>query len=125
MTNFKSNKLKNKETSSEFKNNSFERKKRSVEKSKEIKDGYEVKSKTITKGDVVKTKKSDKLLANERGDVWVNKSKTKSVGGEIVRSKSVVIDKGGHRKTKIKTNKRGTKLVVIEDGKRTVSKTKH
>ena len=42
--------------------------------------------------------------------------------GEVVKSKSVVIDKGGHRKTKVKTRRGKTKKVVWEDGKRTVTR---
>ena len=93
-----------------------------TKKSKKIKDGYEIKEKTTTIGDVVKTKKSEKLLANQSGDTYVRKSKTKSKGGKVIKSKNVVIDKGGRRKTKIITKKGKTKLVVWEDGKKTVTK---
>ena len=93
-----------------------------TKKSKEIKDGYEVKEKTTTRGDVVKTKKSKKLLANQPGDTYVTKSKTKSKGGKVIKSKSVVIDKGGNRKTKTTTKKGKTKTVVWDYGKKTVTK---
>jgi|TARA_R110000824_G_scaffold273174_1_gene461683 hypothetical protein len=93
-----------------------------TKKSKKIKDGYEIKEKTTTRGDVVKTKKSKKLLANELGDTYVVKSKTKSKGGEVIKSKSVVIDKGGNRKTKVTTKKGKTKTVVWDDGKKTVTR---
>ena len=92
-------------------------------KSKRIEGGYEIKDVTVTRGDVTKTKTSKKLLANNPGDVFVETSKVKRKDGKVVKSKSVVIDKGGHRKIKVKTRKGKTKKVVWEDGERTVTRT--
>jgi len=101
-------------------------------KTKKYEDGYEVKNVTVDRGDVNITK-SDKRgvvydpdtwepMADDPSGVLREKSKVKTKGGEVVRSKSLVIDKGGHRKTKVKTRRGKTKKVVWEDGKRTVTR---
>ncbi len=85
-----------------------------TKKSKSVKDGYETKTKTTTRGNVVKTKTSKRLLAGEQSkdgvvDV-ITSSKTKD--GKVVKSKNVVIDNDGYRKTKTTTNPRRTKTTT-------------
>tara|TARA_R100001082_G_scaffold5059_1_gene3584 strand:- start:4284 stop:4649 length:366 start_codon:yes stop_codon:yes gene_type:complete len=93
-------------------------------KSKKVEDGYEIKEKTYTRGDVTKTKTSKRLLAGEKGKggVWDVITKTKTKGGEEVKSSKKVIDKGGKRMTKTTTKKGETKTVTWDDGEKTVTK---
>ena len=96
-----------------------------TKKSTTIEGGYETKKRTTTRGDVVKTKTSKRLLAGEEGEGGVLDviSKTKTKGGKIVKSKKIIIDEGGHRKTKTVTRKGKTKTVVWDKGKKTVTRT--
>jgi len=95
-----------------------------TKKSKSVVDGVEIKNKTTTRGNTTKTKNTTKLLAGEesKDGVWNTTNKTKTKNGKVVRSKNVVIDKDGHRKTKTTTRGGKTKTVVIHDGVRTVTK---
>jgi len=85
-----------------------------TKKSKSVKDGYVIKTKTTTRGDVVKTKTSKRLLAGEQPIDGIVKTKnvSKTKDGKVVKSKNVVIDKGGYRKTKTTTNPRRTKTTT-------------
>ena len=93
-------------------------------RSKSVVDGVEIKNKTTTRKNTVNTKNTTKLLAGEesKDGVWNTLNKTKTKNGEVVKSKNVVIDKDGHRKTKTTTRGGKTKKVVIHDGVRTVTK---
>jgi len=95
-----------------------------TKKSTSVKDGYETKTKTTTRGDVVKTKTSKRLLAGEKSEDGVldviTSSKIKD--GKVVKSKNIVVDEGGHRKTKTVTRKGKTKTVVWDKGEKTVTR---
>ena len=103
-------------------------------KTKGYEDGYETKDVTVDRGDVNITK-SDKRsviydpdtwepMADDPSGVLREKSKVKTRDGEVVKSKSIVIDKGGDRKTKIKTKRGKTKTIVWDKGVRTKTVTK-
>ena len=85
-----------------------------TKKTKRIEDGYEIVDKTRTRGNAVVTKSIKRLLVGEESKDGVVKTKnvTKTKDGNVVRSKNVVIDRGGYRKTKSTTNPRRTKTTV-------------
>ena len=98
---------------------------------KDIIDGYKTKKviKKTRKGRIEKTKSDERLLVDEpsKGGVYRNQLKQKIKDGRLKKSTSKVVDKEGHRKTKIKKRltRKGvlkTKTVVWEDGKRKVYK---
>ena len=107
-------------------------------KTKKYDDSYETKDVTwdrvglFSGRDVTKTKTVKRHMAHNPdtyedlpihpSGIIREKSKVKTKDGEVFKSKSVVIDKGGHRKTKVKTRRGKTKKVVWEDGKRTVTR---
>ena len=115
-------------------------------KTKKYDDSYETKDVTwdrvglFSGRDVTKTKTVKRHLLrnpdpNRLTNTWDylpthpsgiirEKSKVKTKDGEVVKSKSVVIDKGGDRKTKTKTKKGKTKTVVWDEGVRTKTVTK-
>ena len=95
-----------------------------TKKSKKVEDGYETKTKTTTIGNTVNTKSSKRLLVEEesKGGVYDVINKTKTKNGKVVRSKNVVIDEDGNRKTKTTTRGGKTRKVVIHNGVRTVTK---
>ena len=85
-----------------------------TKKTKRIEDGYEIIDKTRTRGDVVVTKSTKRLLAGEKskGGIWETKDVKKTKGGKVVRSKNVIVDREGHRKIKTTSNKRRTKTTT-------------
>lgn len=96
---------------------------KTTDKSTTIEDGYEIKKRTSTKRGVVTTKTSRKLLANEASidGIWEDTNITKVKDGKVIKSKNVIIDKDGKRKTKTTTKKGKTKKVVWDDGEKTVT----
>ena len=109
-------------------------------KTKKFDDSYETKAVTwdrvglFSGRDVTKTKTVKRHMAYNPdtyedlpihpSGIISEKHKTKTKDGKVFKSKSVVIDKGGDRKTKTKTKRGKTKTVVWDKGVRTKTVTK-
>ena len=81
---------------------------------------YTEKKKKVARGNKVKIKtfKASHAHPTKDPDLWLKKSKVKKKGGEVKKSRTVTIDKGGDRKTVVTTRRGKTKTVVLEKGKR-------
>ena len=88
---------------------------------------YKRVKKSRRKGKIGKYKRTERLLAGEKGSTYSSKVKSKTKDGKLKKRTEKIVDRYGTRKTKVKTRvtRKGvtkSKKVVWEDGKRKVIK---